>query len=75
MTFLPIVERELRVAARQLVTHRMRLVAAAFALIIWFLLSVLGNLTSPQRAQAIFGTISILSLGFAMLAGAFHTPL
>ena len=73
MTFLPIVDRELRVAGRQRVTHRVRLVAALLALVIWFLLSVVGNQTSTQRAQAIFGTISILSLGFAMLAGAFLT--
>jgi len=73
MTFLPIVERELRIGARQAITHRMRLVAALFALVVWFSLSVFGNMTSPQRAEAIFWTISILSLGFAMLAGPFLT--
>jgi len=74
MTFLPIVERELRTAARQRVTHRMRLIAAGLALTIWFMLAVFGdNLTPSQRASAIFGTISILSLGFAMLAGVFLT--
>src|SRR5262245_51565625 len=73
MTFLPIVERELRTAARQRATHRMRLAAALLALVIWFLFSVFGNFTSPQRAQLIFGAIGILSLGFAMLAGAFLT--
>jgi ABC-type transport system involved in cytochrome c biogenesis permease component len=74
MTFLPIVERELRTAARQRVTHRMRLMAAGLALLIWFLLAIAGgNLTPAQRAGAIFSTISILSLGFAMLAGVFLT--
>ncbi|MFO1513971.1 MAG: ABC transporter permease subunit [Verrucomicrobiota bacterium] len=74
MTFLPIVERELRTAARQRVTHWMRLIAAGLALTIWFMLAVFGNnLTSSQRATAIFWTINILSLGFAMLAGVFLT--
>lgn len=74
MTFLPIVEREMRTAARQRVTHRMRLIAAGLALVIWFGLAIAGgNLTPAQRAGAIFGTISILSLGFAMLAGVFLT--
>src|SRR6188768_3422187 len=73
MTFLPVVERELRTAARQRITHRTRLAAAGLALVIWFLLSVFGTMTAPQRAQGIFSTISILSLGFAMLAGAFLT--
>jgi ABC-type transport system involved in cytochrome c biogenesis permease component len=74
MTFLPIVERELRTAARQRVTHWMRLIAAGLALAIWFMLAVSGNnLTPSQRAGAIFGTINILSLGFAMLAGVFLT--
>jgi ABC-type transport system involved in cytochrome c biogenesis permease component len=74
MTFLPIVERELRTAARQRVTHRMRLIAAGLALLIWFGFVVAGGTLSPsQRAGAIFGAISILSLGFAMLAGVFLT--
>ncbi len=74
MTFLPIVERELRTAARHRVTHRTRLIAAGLALVIWFVLVVAGgNLSPSQRAGAIFGTISVLSLGFAMLAGVFLT--
>lgn len=73
MTFLPVVERELRTAARQRAAHRMRLAAALLALVIWFIFSISGNITSTQRAQFIFGTIGTLSLGFAMLAGAFLT--
>ena len=73
MTFLPIVERELRTAARLRATHRMRLAAALLALVIWFMFSIFGNITSTQRAQFIFATIGMLSLGFAMLAGAFLT--
>jgi hypothetical protein len=74
MTFLPIVERELRTAARQPVTHRMRLIVAGLALVIWFVLAIAGgNPTPSQRAGMVFGTISILSLGYAMLAGVFLT--
>ena len=73
MTFLPVVDRELRTASRQRATHHMRLIAAILALVIWFMLSVFGHMTSPQRAQAVFGTIGVLSLGFALLAGAFLT--
>jgi hypothetical protein len=73
MTFLPIVERELRTNARHRATHRMRLAAALFALVIWFAFFIFGNITTTQRAQFIFGTIGVLSLGFAMLAGAFLT--
>lgn len=74
MTFLPIVERELRTAARLPVTRRVRWIAAGLALIVWFLFSTFGsNLTTPQRAEAIFGTVSVFSLGFAMLAGVFLT--
>ncbi|HEX5223029.1 MAG TPA: ABC transporter permease subunit [Verrucomicrobiae bacterium] len=73
MTFLPIVERELRINARQRATHRMRLTAALLALVVWFAFSIFGNIPSTQRAQFIFATIGVLSLGFAILAGAFLT--
>src|SRR5437667_86278 len=39
MTFLPIVERELRVAARRAATHWMRFFAALAAMLIWLLLA------------------------------------
>jgi ABC-type transport system involved in cytochrome c biogenesis permease component len=74
MTFLPIVERELRIMARQKGPYRMRLVTAALGLGLWIFLSIVGGLaTVPQRASVIFLAVSILSLGFAMLAGTFLT--
>ena len=74
MTFLPIVERELRVMARQRSAFWMRLGAAGVALGLWVFLSLAGGFaTVPQRAQAIFFSISITCLVFAMLAGVFLT--
>jgi ABC-type transport system involved in cytochrome c biogenesis permease component len=74
MNFLPIVGRELRAMARQPATHRMRWIAAGLALGIWLVLAITGNnLTPSQRAGMIFNMISVLSLGFAMLAGVFLT--
>ena len=74
MTFLPIVGRELRVMARQRGAYWMRFGAAAVALALWmFVLLVSRSATVPQQAQAMFFSISIASLVFAMLAGVFLT--
>ena len=74
MTFLPIVERELRVMARQRNAYWLRFGAAAGALALWvFVLMVSRSATITETAQAIFFTISIASLVFAMLAGVFLT--
>ena len=74
MTFLPIVERELRIMARQTGTYRMRLGTAGVGFLLWIFLSIVGrSATVPQRASVIFMAVSILSLGFAMLAGTFLT--
>lgn len=78
MTFLPIVERELRVAARKRFTFWLRVLAAATALIIgsaYFLL-----MTAVPFAGAgftvggpLFGILTWLSLAVAMSAGVFFT--
>lgn len=74
MTFLPIVERELRAMARQRGAFWMRFITAAAALAWWGLFSSMGGSGSvPQRAKAIFIAISVVSLRFAMLAGVFLT--
>lgn len=74
MTFLPIVDRELRESARQPVTHRLRWVIAGAVILIWCFLTLFsGSTPSPQRAKAVFVAISMASLGFAMLAGVFLT--
>jgi len=68
MTFLPIVERELRVAARRHSTYWVRLVLALAAVVIGFFLYLAHALTpGPVLAQQIF-----LGLGiprFALLPG------
>jgi len=75
MTFLPIVERGLRVAARQRGTFRTRLMVVGVLLVIWFSLSVVAPQSGRplDRARAIFNTITIMGLGFSMLAGMFLT--
>ena len=74
MTFLPIVERELRVMARQRSAYWMRFGAAAVALALWvFILVTSRYATVTQQAQVIFFSITIVCLGFAMLAGVFLT--
>ena len=74
MNFLPVITRELQVQARQPATHRMRWIGAAVVIGIWMLLMVVGdNASPPQRAKATFIAISIVCLGFVMLAGVFQT--
>lgn len=75
MTFLPIVERELRVAARRPVTHWLRLGVAllgfAATLLVLSNSRRMGN--SVQVGSAIFTAISISALGFCLMAGPFLT--
>ncbi|HEY9173357.1 MAG TPA: ABC transporter permease subunit, partial [Verrucomicrobiae bacterium] len=75
MTFLPIVERELRAAARRPVTHWLRLGVAllgfAATLLVLSNSRRMGN--SVQVGSAIFTAISISALGFCLMAGPFLT--
>ena len=75
MTFLPIVERELRLAARRPVTHWNRFFAALAAAAIWLILTMsLGRSRFPgQRAHVLFLAVGIVALGFCLLAGVFLT--
>jgi ABC-type transport system involved in multi-copper enzyme maturation permease subunit len=75
MTFLPIVERELRVAARKRGTYWFRFFAAMAVLVIWLVL-VLGSggkVKSAQLGRALFDAISIVALVFCAGAGIFLT--
>jgi hypothetical protein len=71
MTFLPIVERELRVAARLTGTYKRRaFVAAIVALVSMVMLLVGGFADSPSAVgTAMFGTLSYLLLGYCLLEG------
>jgi ABC-type transport system involved in multi-copper enzyme maturation permease subunit len=70
MTFLPIVERELRVAARRHSTHSVRMALALAALAIGFFLYLARSQMPPQAlAKEIFGGLGGLSLLYCLSSG------
>jgi hypothetical protein len=70
MTFLPIVERELRVAARRHSTFSMRLVLALAAMAIGFFLYLARSWQPPQTvAKEIFGGLGALALLYCLASG------
>jgi len=74
MAILPIVERELRVAARRPGTYWTRCCAASTVTLLWLVL-LLGSL-GPSPAQLghhLLNALGILALGACMLAGVFLT--
>lgn len=76
MTFLPIVERELRVAARKRWTFWLRVCAAAVALLIgsaFFALTILPGGFGKAMGGALFGTLTWLSLAGVLSTGLFFT--
>jgi len=78
VTFLPIVERELRVAARKRSTFRVRVVAALVALLIgsaFLVLTRVGPLGSGTTSlgSGLFGVLTWLSWCAALSAGPFFT--
>ena len=75
MTFLPIVERELRVAARHKFTWRSRLVAALFALLVFGLLQALASLSQGAlpAGPTEFAVLKWMTFSFACCAGIFLT--
>jgi ABC-type transport system involved in multi-copper enzyme maturation permease subunit len=75
MTFLPIVERELRVRARQKSTYRFRVGGALVAIMIVALMLVLGTVAvSPDKAGAmIFHTLAWMAFVYCLLEGVRNT--
>jgi ABC-type multidrug transport system permease subunit len=74
MTFLPIVQRELRVAARRSSTYWLRFFAALAVLVVWIVLLLGTRQMSPaQLSQYIVTMLGSLMLGFCMMAGVFLT--
>src|SRR5256714_2166981 len=74
MTFLPIVERELRVSARRRSTYWLRFFLVLGALVLWFFLFVSsGNFAVSPRGKMLFVALGFLALGFGLLAGIFLT--
>src|ERR1044071_7211439 len=74
MTFLPIAERELRVAARRPLTFWLRWAAALGCLLLWAVLgSANHRLSTSQLSQLIFTAFGIVAFGFTLLCGVFLT--
>ena len=74
MTFLPIVERELRVGARRASTYWWRCVAAGAALLVWLLLVWINQrLSTAQLSRLLFTAFAVLAFGVCLLAGVFLT--
>ena len=74
MTFLPVVERELRVAARRASTRYVRAAAAMLGMVIGFFMLLLSLLPGPSRAGAGENMLAVLSwyaLLMTLLAGIF----
>jgi ABC-type transport system involved in multi-copper enzyme maturation permease subunit len=71
MTFLPIVERELRVAARLTSTYKRRAVAAAIVALVATIMLFVGILPgmASQVGRAMFGALSYMMLVFCLLEG------
>jgi ABC-type transport system involved in multi-copper enzyme maturation permease subunit len=74
MSVLPIVDRELRVAARRAGTYWMRFWAVLAMLAIWLVLLTKSHSISPaQMGQHLLNALGVLALVFCMLAGVFLT--
>src|SRR5215204_2700353 len=74
MALLPIVDRELRVAARRRGTYRFRVFAGLLAMALWlFLLFGVRSVPSARFGHHILFWMGGLVLGFSVLAGVFLT--
>ncbi len=71
LSFLPIVERELRVAARRPGTYWLRLTAAAAAMgiCLWATWSIPAVMPAARRGGALFQSLSWFAFVYAMLTG------
>src|SRR5258706_11469094 len=76
MTFLPIVARELRVAARKRSTFWLRVVAALVGVVIGIgclMLTRVGLFGTPSLGSVLFGALTWISVAAALSAGLFFT--
>ncbi|MBI3191134.1 MAG: ABC transporter permease subunit, partial [Pedosphaera parvula] len=73
MTFLPIVERELRVAARRKATYRVRFraVVVAMAVFGWLIAVMLGHTPETYHGRLLFIGMGIVAFIHCLLSGAF----
>lgn len=74
MTFLPIAERELRVAARRPVTFWIRWAAALGCILLWGVLGLVNHhLSNSELSQLVFTAFGIIAFSFSLLCGVFLT--
>jgi hypothetical protein len=70
MSFLPIVDRELRVRARRIATYRVRLWSSAIAIVLVGFVMATANVGSGGQVLHVLGG---LVLAWSLLQGAYHT--
>src|SRR5690348_2487033 len=75
MTFLPIVQRELNVAARRPATRRVRFWTSGLAIIVTLFLLVMIELSSASNGvgASLFGLVRWYAFGLCLLSGVFLT--
>jgi ABC-type transport system involved in multi-copper enzyme maturation permease subunit len=76
MTFLPIVERELRVASRKRSTYWLRVAAVLIALVLgtgFMMVSAMGGVGTAHLGGPLFTILTWLALAPAIFAGLFFT--
>src|SRR5882724_8563155 len=74
MTFLPIVHRELRVAARRRRTHGVRLAVASLAIATAAVIYIAFSLSPPQQIGAhIFKGLAVLAIVYSLASGRLAT--
>src|SRR5688572_25968149 len=74
MTFLPVVDRELRVAARQRTAYWMRVGGAAAGLLLCGWIMLIPSFRSPQKLGIVlFHTVAVATFCYSVLAGLLRT--
>jgi len=73
MSFLPIVERELRIAARSPATYWGRVFAAVVLLAVWGWMLLVSNGSSANVGREAFPVLGVLAMLFCLLNGALAT--
>lgn len=74
MTFLPVVERELRAAARQKTVYWVRFGGAAYGLVLCAWIMLIPHFRNPQRlGTALFHTVAVATFVYSVIAGLHRT--
>src|SRR6266487_3183782 len=75
MRFLPVVERELRMAARRRSTYGLRLLVAlaAFSLTLWICTLPARGQPPTELGKSLFAVLTIMSFAYCLLIGPFLT--